>query len=1064
MKRKLLFSLGGIMMLGALAWIGVPSNNQEYYSERSSDSSADDAKGSAEHLHRLRMNPTTGKIEQADVLAARQATQQLALNKNNASIGLNWEPMGPNDMGGRTRAILFDNSDSSRMWAASVSGGIFRSPNAGRSWIPVNDQMKNLAVNSMTMAANGDIYAGTGEDMYYFASGRASGGILGDGIFKSTDGGQTFSQLASTDPASNPGQGWGAVGKMAADPSDANRIYAATSDGLKVSNDAGASWTDAIPAGGEALDLTVTSSGAVWVKEGQFIYYSTSGDAGSYIEKTVSLAGGIDPATNIPRSTFRMRIAVAPNNEDYVYVLVTTNGGMDRVYQSTDGGTTWNTIGTASALLNPITQVPFAVAIGVDPKNEKRIMIGGLTLWEWSEGNGWFQVASQSSGSFSFYVHVDIHEIVWRNDQPNTIWVTNDGGLFKSSNDGFSWSEENKGYATIQFYFMDVGFDGQILGGTQDNGTILIDPKAPLPKAGTRTIGITQPNGSTVDGDGADVEISHLDQEIRFKARQYGQMGRSIDKGGEYSYFYGTRMASRYNQFSSAFADFTGPFELWEELNDPNSIDSIEFSADTLKTSIGFGNGGVNYNGAFVKPQSATKFKAESFKIFTSSLEVVSDANGVLSGDGTGSFDEATGQFTVTFTSGTNLEIRASVAVRYDAGALINYESLTGEIQLVDTLQNALEPGESVKFQDPVQSMFAVGLTAFNNAGEPGNLGGGIWMARDVLSNRTSIPEWWHIGAMSEGQTPSEMTFSPDGDVLYVGTTSGRVYRYSNLINARTEESADIDIDFLVNPPAPSTAVVDAKIIFSQSNRAVTGIAIDHNDPDRLLITLGNYGGNLNHVYYTEQARSANLTTSSFIVKDGDLPKLPVYDAVFNYNDPAMGQVVLATDLGVFSTLNITASPTSWAPDNSGFANVPVFDLLQTRTVRYDLVNNEDFEGAIYAASHGRGIFKTSTTADYVGVKEQKLVDNSTAKAALEVYPNPAQNQVSVGLNLTNRSDVKITVRDLSGRLVKTLSAKSLPAGTKSLNMDVSTLKTGTYIVNLMVENESRTAKLIVTK
>ena len=259
--------------------------------------------------------------------------------------------------------------------------------------------------------------------------------------------------------------------------------------------------------------------------------------------------------------------------------------------------------------------------------------------------------------------------------------------------------------------------------------------------------------------------------------------------------------------------------------------------------------------------------------------------------------------------------------------------------------------------------------------------------------------------------------------------------------------------------------MVEEKLIFSQSGRAVTGIAIDYNDPDRLLVTLGNYGGNLNHVYYTEQAGSTNLTTNNFVVKDGDLPSLPVYDAVFNYNDPSMGQVIIGTDLGVFSTLDITASSVNWAPDNNGFANVPVFDLLQTRTVRYDLVNNEDFEGAIYAASHGRGVFKTGTTADYVSLKEQNLVDASTkASTDLELYPNPAQNQVRVGLDLTNRSDVKITVRDLSGRLVRTLSAKSIAAGTESLSLDVSTLKTGTYIVTLMVNNESRTAKLIVTK
>ncbi|MGK0407641.1 MAG: hypothetical protein ACJAZH_001463 [Roseivirga sp.] len=1063
MKRKILFSLSGIMMIGALAWIGISSNNQDYYTPRTGDSASNDASGSAEYLHRLRMNPATGEIDAADVIAARQATQQLALNKTSAAIGLSWAEMGPNDMGGRTRAILFDRDNSSLMWAASVSGGIFHSPNGGRSWNPVNDQLQNLAINSLCMAANGDIYAGTGEGMYYFTSGGRSGGILGDGIFKSTDDGQTFTQLASTNPATNPNSGWGSIGKMEADPTESDRIYAATDDGLKVSDDAGATWTDAIPAGGRAQDLAVTSSGAVWVKEGQFIYYSATGDIGSFTEITVSPSAG-DQSTNVWRSSSRMRISVAPSDEDYVYILVTTGGAMERVYQSSDGGTSWTTIGTASALLNPINQAPFAVAIGVDPKNPERIMIGGLTLWEWSAGNGWFQVASQSSFARNFYVHVDIHEIEWRADQPSTVWVANDGGLFKSENDGFTWSEENKGYATLQYYHVAVGFNGIMLGGTQDNGTILIDPNSSLPKAGTRTIGITQPNGSTADGDGADAAISHLDQEISFKSRQYGQMGRSIDNGGEYSYFYGPRMASRYNQFSSAFADFTGPFELYEDLDDKNSLDSIEFSADTLKTSIGFGNGGVSYNGAFIKPQSASKFKAESFKVFSGGQTAVSDASGVLSGDGTGAFDAITGQYSVDFVNGTNLEIRASVAIRYDAGAIINFESLTGDIPLVDSLSVALEPGQSVKFQDPVQSMFAVGLTAFNNPGEPGNKGGGVWMARDVLSNRTSTPEWWHIGALADGEVPNSMVFSGDGDVLFVGTSAGRVHRFSNLINARSEESADVDINFLVNPPAVSTAIVENKVIFTQSGRSITGIVTDQNDADRLIITLGNYGSNLNHVYYTEQATSVTLNSSGFISKDGDLPALPVYDAVFNYNDANNGQVILGTDLGIFTTNDITASSVSWAVDNNGFANVPVFDLIQTRTVRYDLVNNEDFEGAIYAATHGRGIFKTATTADYVGIKDQQIVEKAAPRLELEIYPNPAQNKVNVVLNLESRSDLTITVRDLSGRLVRTLSAKSVPAATESLSLDVSTLTTGTYIVSLINGSASLTSKLVITK
>jgi hypothetical protein len=253
-------------------------------------------------------------------------------------------------------------------------------------------------------------------------------------------------------------------------------------------------------------------------------------------------------------------------------------------------------------------------------------------------------------------------------------------------------------------------------------------------------------------------------------------------------------------------------------------------------------------------------------------------------------------------------------------------------------------------------------------------------------------------------------------------------------------------------------------VIFNQSGRSITGIVTDQNDADRLIITLGNYGSNLNHVYYTEQATSVTLNSSGFISKDGDLPALPVYDAVFNYNDANNGQVILGTDLGIFTTNDITASSVSWAVDNNGFANVPVFDLIQTRTVRYDLVNNEDFEGAIYAATHGRGIFKTSTTADYVGIKDQQIVEKATPRLELEIYPNPAQNKVNVVLNLESRSDLTITVRDLSGRLVRTLSAKSVPAATESLSLDVSTLTTGTYIVSLINGSASLTSKLVITK
>lgn len=1058
MKRGLLFSISGLVLAGAMIWMGTtPETN--YYEPREVSQEELSARGYAAYMNSLRANPNTGEVEEADVTAARQQLE--ILSKNSSSLNLQWNEMGPTNMGGRTRAILFDKDNPNEMWAASVSGGIFYSPNAGRSWVPVNDQMDNLAVVSLAQGADGAIYAGTGEDMYYFASGAGSGGILGDGIYKSTDGGVTFTQLSSTDPSTNPGEGWVAVGKIGCDPSNANRIYAATSDGLKISNDGGNTWTTEIGTG-EARDLTVAPSGAVWTKVGNRIFKSTDGSAGSFTEITVNGSG--DRATNIYRSFSRMRIAVNPSDENYVYVLVCDGSAFDRVYQSKDGGTTWATIGERSALLNMVNQAPFAVLIGVDPYNEERIIVGGLTLWEWSRDNGWFQIASQSSASLNFYVHVDLHDIQWHPTDSNTVYVTNDGGVFKSENSGFTWTEENKGYATIQFYKMAVGFDGVMTGGTQDNGTILIDPHTPFPQNGERTIGIVQPSGQTVDGDGGYTAISHLDQEVMFKARQYGQLGRSINSGDEYSYFYGNTMAGRYNSFSAAFADFVTPFALWEKLEDRNSIDSIEFAADTIRLSIGFGNGSNRYSGQFTKPQSSTKFKADAFKVIAGGQTVVSDASGTLSGDGTGTFDRITGQFTVDFTNPTSLEIRAEVATFYEDSALIVIESNTGEIQIQDTLFGGLIPGESVMIQDPVQSMFAVGLTAYNNPSQPGNNGGGIWMARDVLSNRTQTPEWWHIGALADGEIPNCMTFSHDGDALYVGTSAGRVYRFQNLTNARTEESADVDINFLVNPPEPSNHVIDTRVIFAQNTRAITGIAVDTENPDRLIITLGNYGID-KHVYYTDAARSPTLNFFGFRDATNNLPNIPVYDAVFNYNDATGGEVIIGTDLGVFTTTNINDSNLVWTPDNSGFANVPVFDLLQTRTIRYDLVDTTDFEGAIFAATHGRGIFKTGTTADYVGLDENPISNSNIEEidpSVLEMYPNPASNRLNIKVDLENRSDVKINIRDLSGKMVRTISLKGLSAGTENISLSIDTLNNGTYLVTYINDKVVKTGKLIV--
>ena len=1051
MKKGILSAILGAVMVGgaALTLQQMDAPEKAYYVPRSSESAEQSAQGSAAYWQRIRANQVTGQVDPADVAKVQRKIEDLSRQKTTA-LNLQWEEVGPGNLGGRSRSLLFDKDDPQIMYVGSVSGGIFKSTNGGRSWNPVDDNLDNMAIVSLAQGSDGAIYAGTGEGMYYFNSGDGGRGIIGAGIFKSTDGGQTFQQLASTAPSTNGIGAWTAVGKLGVDPNNPNRVYAATNTGLQISDDGGDSWTSGISGSQQAQDMVVTPSGAVWVKQGDRMYKSASGDPNTFTEIT----GG-----NMPRLNFRMRMAVSPQDENYAYVVaVDQNSRFFEAYRTTDGGSSWTVIGSRNTFLNPHrNQGNFNNSLVVDPKNKDRVIIGGVELWEWSANGGWQQIATLSRFNSVFYVHADNHNITYHPTRPTTIFICNDGGVFKSEDDGFTWTMENKGYGSIQFYGISVGLNDEVLGGTQDNSNILVDPNAAIPGDGEIYF----------SGDGGLTAISHLNPNIWFLSSQYGNLQRTFDRGENFSRFYSSDVTGRRSgqigqQGQPSFADFVTPFALHEELFDPQSGDSIAVVADTIATSYGFGNGDTVYAGSFNKPQASALFVAESFKARAGAQELVSDANGNLSGDGSGSFDPTTGAYTLVFDNPTNLEILVQAATRYNAGAPILLESATNDLPIRDSLDRALNPGDTAWIIDPVSSLFAVGLTAYNNSNEPTNKYGGVWVTREALT-ALGTPEWWHVGELADGEIPTVMSFSENGDLLFVGTNFGRVHRISNLDQARNRATADIDDEYTVNGVINSTSVVEERVIFS-SSQAITGIGSDPENPDRLIITLGNYG-NSSYVWYTDRAQSPNLNNGFFTNVTGNLPEFPVYDAVFNYNDPDGGEVVLGTEFGVWTTENIDANNVTWTQEIAGLANVPAFDLFQTRTVRYDVKTNQDFEGTIYVGTHGRGIFKTNTTADFVGVDEEPLADAEPVSLdVLGMYPNPARNLVTLELSLESRSDVEVRLRDLGGKLLRTEKYRALPAQTEDVSFDVNGLKPGTYLVQMFAEGQVKSGKLVVSE
>lgn len=1062
MKKGLLFSVAIVAAVVLSATLVKKEKNAEYYQPRTQVVQMNDATGSINWMMNRMADKQTGEIDPADVAAAKNQLASLkAKNGNSSALGLQWTNMGPNNNGGRTRAILIDKDDPNIMWAGCVSGGLFKSTTGGSSWTPVDDFFDNLAVSSLCQAPNGDLYFGTGEGLYYASSGIRSQGILGGGIWKSTDNGQTWTVLQSTVPSPNsPGAAFSAVGKIEADPTNSNRLYAATIGGMMVSDDAGVSWTKALttPVINRCRDLTVASNGNVWMKEGSVVYKSDNGDVGSYNAIT-----GVNSA--IASNSGRMRIAVAPQDPDYVYITTSSGNTFNQAWQTKDGGDNWTKIGERSAQLDPISgQAGFNHALAVSPSDKERIFFGGVEFYEWSANDGWQRVGSRSySPTNPFYIHADNHEITFHPTNPNIVFVGNDGGIFKSTDNGRTWSWVVKEYVTTQYYNIAVGLNGEIMGGTQDNGTIYVNPNGAQPRSGLRTASISF-RGSFVDGDGGYAVLSRLNPDVGFKAMQRGIIGRSIDNQESFTFVLDNNVDPNLIAGNSGFADFVTPFTLWEKLEDNNSWDSIRFGADTVSSSLGFGNGGASYTGTIGKPQTSTKFVPEGLEITAGLLTVTSLSDGSLTGDGTGTFNATDGTFSVVFNQPVSLEIRTRAATTYDAGDVVEVQSATNELPITHTLTQNLSPGDFEMIQDPVQSMFVVGVTG--RAANPGafdaNEQGGIWMTRGALTNINLTPRFFHVGKVGVGITPNIIEVSADGDAIWVGTNGGRVIRYSNLNNARDSATTSVDDAYI----SGTIDVVNSSVIQSRTltipgigGRTITDIAVNPRDPDKVVVTVGNYGSS-NYIYYSSNATSTNPT---FTAVQGDLPSMPVYTALFNEKTSNTNQVIIGTDLGIFTTEDISAGGNvAWTQENSGLANVPVFDLVQDRAVRFDLRGNGGFDGSIYAGTHGRGAYKTASTSNVISTTEEVKVDEPVK--GLDVYPNPTSNFVKVGLELEGRSDVIVTVRDITGKLVKTQSYRQLDKDVSEIELSVSNLNAGNYVITVQVGAKVETAKFIINK
>lgn len=540
-----------------------------------SAAASDDKMSSEAHFLSLRANQKTGKVNLADVIQANAEVQAMLSSRNPAS--LNWTSLGPDNYGGKTKGIIYDNKDASGMtiYAGATGGGIWKSINGGITWQPVGSN--NLMVSSMVQNAAGEIFVGTGDgfnaqttnvlgDLGY------STGFMGNGIWKSVDG-QSFTQLSATVPQlNNNTAAWAFVNELAINSN--GHLFAATNTGLKYSTDGGANWQTAKDADGNELtqnatDVQVASDGTLAAAIEGKVFVSTAGPDAFVLKST-------DTENMLPSiDVTRAELAFAPSDASVVYAaLVNTLGSQAGIYRSSDHGETWSVILPATTSVNVFGgRGNYNNCLVVMPGNADQVLVGGVNLWMGKKvvDNGLFAWDVESiaggAGFLDYYLHFGVERVVFKPGSTTEFFVATDGGVQKGTvnGDNFVFEINNRNYITSQFYAVaPSGQENRFIAGSQDQGTIYVSSEGNSPRQGATIHYEDFPGGPCV--------VSTINPDAIVVTTRAGVMERSEDMAFTFS-----------NQFKPVDnmnpQAYLTPVALWESYEDHLSGDSVTFKA-----------------------------------------------------------------------------------------------------------------------------------------------------------------------------------------------------------------------------------------------------------------------------------------------------------------------------------------------------------------------------------------------------------------------------------------------------------------------------------------------------